>query len=339
MGYSSDHVYHKVLDDEESFDVKDIDASGKPVIRILKHGDSSRRSTRSPCRAICCALCCITGACCMTLVILVLLAVGGTFYWMGDVVDHLTVPADQSKTFPVVVMPEKELFAFKERVKRFAESLDSMDPPQEPLVITQDEINGLIGHSDYLRGHFYVTLTEDKWVEEYSLPADVLPFGKRDHFFVGNDFMKFDASKGLVEVQMDLAAKHEDWFIGPVFFARLSYLVNQDDFGHYLSLFMEEGSIFFGNPVPQDFIDQRQDLLADIYDDPDSGMNVRTVVGNVESVAIKDGALVVTPRAKGSVTFAAMPSYVYVRGKKRGSSSSSSDESSSSSSSSDSSSD
>jgi len=222
------------------------------------------------------------------------------YFWMKDLVDHLSVTADQSKTFPVVAMSEAERRIFQDKVKLFVDELDSEYPPGEPLTITQDEINGFLGHSDYLRGHFYVTLTKNKWVEEYSLPTDVLPGGSQDKFIVGNDYMKFDATKSQVEIQMETAAKHDDWFVGPLVFARLSYLVSQDDAEHLLNLFVEQGS-FFGKPVPQDFIDERHNLLEDLYNDPDDGDHSRTIVGHIKSVSIEDGKVVITPRSNNEL--------------------------------------
>jgi len=337
MGNSTDRdVYHKLLDHEES-----ITAIGKPVIRILSSGDYS---SKSPCTGhrvarVCCKTLIVL---CFVVIVLVAAVSATAYFWMKDLVDHLSVTADQSKTFPIVPMSEAERHIFQDKVKLFVDELNSEYPPEEPLTITQDEINGFLGHSDYLRGHFYVTLTKNKWVEEYSLPTDVLPGGSNDKFIVGNDYMKFDASKSQVEIQMETASKHEDWFVGPIVFARLSYLVSQDDAEHLLNLFVEQGS-FFGKPVSQEFIDKRHNLLEDLYNDPDDGEHSRTIVGHIKSVSIEDGKVVITPRSnhdlKSSTVAAkkvhgAKPPSPYhhsrIRGKRGKSSSSSSDASSSS---------
>jgi hypothetical protein len=221
-------------------------------------------------------------------------------------------------------MTETERRIFQDKLRLFADELDSEYPPEEPLIITQDEINGFLGHSDYLRGHFYVTLTRNKLVEEYSLPTDILPGGSKEKFIVGNDYVKFDLSKNQVELQMETASNHNDWFVGPWYFARLSYLVNQDDADHLLNLFVEQGS-FFGKPIPQDFIDERQNLLEDLYNDPQNGEHTRAIIGHIESVSIEDGKLVITPRTnkEGKDSFIAAKevppakpiSPPYVRGK------------------------
>ena len=333
MANSTDRdVYHKLLDDEES-----ITATGKPVIRILSSGDYS---SKSPCTGRCVArVCCKTLIIiCFVMIVLVAAVSATAYFWMKDLVDHLSVTADQSKTFPVVPMSEAERRIFQDKVKLFVDELDSEYPPGEPLTITQDEINGFLGHSDYLRGHFYVTLTKNKWVEEYSLPTDVLPGGSNDKFIVGNDYMKFDESKSQVEIQMETAAKHEDWFVGPIVFARLSYLVSQDDAEHLLNLFVEQGS-FFGQPVSQEFIDERHNLLEDFYNDPNDGEHSRTIVGHIKSVSIEDGKVVITPRSNSELksssvaatkVLAAKPPSPYHHSRIRGKSSSSSDASSSS---------
>lgn len=94
---------------------------------------------------------------------------------------------------------------------------------------------------------------------------------------------------------METASKHDDWFVGPWYFARLSYLVDRDDAEHLLNLFIEQGS-FFGNPVPQDYIDERHNLLEDLYNDPQDGEHTRAIIGHLKSVSIEDGKLVITPR-------------------------------------------
>jgi hypothetical protein len=53
---------------------------------------------------------------------------------------------------------------------------------------------------------------------------------------------------------------------------------------------------FFGNPIPDDFIDQHLNLLEGAYDDPDSGNDVRAIINGIESVTVHEGQIVIKPR-------------------------------------------
>ncbi|MFO0006248.1 MAG: hypothetical protein ACK559_34510, partial [bacterium] len=104
---------------------------------------------------------------------------------------------------------------------------------------TQDEINGLLGQSDFLRGHMQVTLTQGKILEEYSIPMDGAPGGK-GRFFLGQDYTTIDEKNQRVELKMETAATHEDWFVGPLIFAQLHFQTsNVNQFHqHLLELFV-----------------------------------------------------------------------------------------------------
>lgn len=230
----------------------------------------------------------------VVLLVLALVAFGGIYFWTKNVVEHLTVT--DSKTFPIVSMSDTEVDYFTSRVKVFMDELLMEKEPQEDLIITQDEINGLLGQSDYLRGNMYITLTEGKVYEEYSLPMSMFPGGK-DRFFLGHDYTSIDETAQRVELKMETAAKHEDWFIGPLYFLQLHF--DGKDFPEYhqhlLELFIENGS-FFGNPIPDDFIDQHLNLLEGAYNDPDSGKDFRAVIDGIESVSVHERQIVIKPR-------------------------------------------
>lgn len=216
-----------------------------------------------------------------------------TYLWVEDVVQHLTIATPHAK-FPVVEMTEAELEAVKDRVGLFVDELIAgKTTTQQRLVVTQDEINAFIGHSDYLRGNMWVTLSPGSIKEEYSLPTQMLP-GGAGRYFVGSDYVKINEEKGTIEAEMDSAATHEDWFDGPLLFARLQYLVKKHDDGEdQLELYLRSGSIF-GQEAPADFINQRKNLLEELYEDSDN-RDARAVLEGVESVTIEDGAIVVTP--------------------------------------------
>ena len=70
---------------------------------------------------------------------------------------------------------------------------------------------------------------EDRIIEEFSLPMDILGF--HDRYFVGNDYLalKNEGEKDVVEMKMETQATHEDWFDGPLYFAQLQYLFTKDN--------------------------------------------------------------------------------------------------------------
>merc|ERR1711865_402601 len=187
----------------------------------------------------------------ITMLMFSLLAIMGMYFAftrLKYVVEELTVETDSPQKFPIVDMSEPELANVIDRVNSF------VDGDTEDLVLYQDEINGFIGHSDYLRGNFMITLHEDRVVEEYSLPMDVLGFDGR--YFVGRDYLALDEGKNIVEIKMETKASHEEWFDGPLFFVQLQYLITKikDDKGqNMLALFLEKGS-FFGQSIPQEVI-------------------------------------------------------------------------------------
>jgi hypothetical protein len=221
------------------------------------------------------------------------------FLWIKNVVEHLTIEGNH-RSFPVVDMTDVDRELLKDRVKLFVDELRRGDSSKtlEDLVITQDEINGFLCHSDYLRGNFQVTLEDNSITEEYSLPMGMFPGGK-GRYFDGHDYTKIDPTHNRMELKMETKALHKDWFVGPLYFLQLSYDMNEDNQYHQqlLEIFLENGSIF-GNAIPEDTIRQHQNLMEDAYADPDSGMDVRTVVSGIEGVKIQKGKIVIMPRRR-----------------------------------------
>jgi hypothetical protein len=205
---------------------------------------SSRKKKQpqvSPCRR---AVCCMASCCCILFsifVVLLILCSVNLFFFTKNVVEHMTVT--DSQTFPIVDMSDAEVDLLTSRVKVFVDELRIQKVPERDLVVTQDEINGLLGQSDYLRGNMYVTFTEGKVLEEYSLPVDMLPGGK-GRFFLGHDYTAIDSKAHRVELKMETAAKHEDWFVGPLYFLQVHF--DGKDFPEYhqhlLELFIENGT-------------------------------------------------------------------------------------------------
>lgn len=232
------------------------------------------------------------------------LTLGLACFLLKDVVEHLTIETDSPQKFPIVKMSDLELDIVKERVTLFADELaEGSTSDLADLVITQDEINGIIGHSDYLRGNMKITLHDNRFEEEYSLPMDV--FGYGDRYFVANDFLALDGAttdkkKNTIEMKIETAATHEDWFDGPLFFAQLQYFMtknNEDEGQGVLELFLEKGSLF-GQVIPQEVIDEHENVLEGFYDayNDDSLKYILEVVKGIDGVSIEEGKIVVKPR-------------------------------------------
>lgn len=211
------------------------------------------------------------------------------YHAVADTVRHFTVSTPHEK-FPVVEMTDRQLDVVKDRVELFVDRLLAGETPPAPLEITQDEINGFVGRSDFLRGNVFVTVNEGSIHEDYSLPTSLLP-GGAGRYFVANDYLNVEGD--AIEMKLETAATHHDWFDGPIFFAQLRYLVSDET--DLLELYLAKGS-FFGQVAPRDWIDQRQNLLDGLFNDP-GAKDARAVVEGIERVTIHEGKIVVEPKA------------------------------------------
>merc|ERR1712137_1291908 len=103
----------------------------------------------------------------------------------------------------------------------------------------------------------------------------------------GHDYVEVKDDE--IEMKLETAATHADWFDGPVFFLQLQYLVNaQTDL---FELYLTKGS-FFGKDVPKEYIDQHENIMDGLYNDPDAE-DARAIVEGIERVVIKEGKIVI----------------------------------------------
>ena len=288
----------KLLDDDELEQIE-LQKGESPVIvkgiAIDTAGTSYKKKSRGSWACCCCK--CI-GVTMMLFALLGIFVVGYAYSFLTKVVEDFTIETDSPKKFPVVLLPDDELEKIMIRVDNFVDHI--LDEENvEDLVITQDEINAFIGHSDFLQGNLMVTLHKDRMMEEFSIPVDILGFENR--YFVGDKYLalKHDGQKDIVEVEMETEATHEDWFDGPLYFLQLQYLItkNKEDEGkNMLELYLEKGS-FFGQVVPQEIIDQRENLLKELYDEDDEDLEeMLDVISGIESVSIEEGKVVFKAR-------------------------------------------
>mmetsp|Transcript_9823 Transcript_9823/g.10577 ORF Transcript_9823/g.10577 Transcript_9823/m.10577 type:complete len:364 (+) Transcript_9823:96-1187(+) len=289
----------------------------------FSHGSHNGRKNGCPCWCKCIGV---------TMLIFSLLGVfllGCTAVWLNgfvkEAVEQLTVETPSPQKFDIIEMSDLERKVVTERVMLFVDELAiGTNTDYSPLVLTQDEINGFIGHSDYLRGNMMISFHDNLIEEEYSLPMDVL--GYTDRYFVATDYLKlvdsssssgknesehghgndqsivstFNRNKDTIEMKMTTAATHEDWFNGPLFFGQIQYLMTtkKDDPGEtVLSLFLEKDSLF-GQNVPQKFVDEHQNLLEYLYDNADDTdlQYIRNVISGIASVSIEEGRIIVNAR-------------------------------------------
>mmetsp|Transcript_59624 Transcript_59624/g.66719 ORF Transcript_59624/g.66719 Transcript_59624/m.66719 type:complete len:365 (-) Transcript_59624:451-1545(-) len=290
----------------------------------FSHGSHNGRKNGCPCWCKC------IGFTVLAVSLLFLFVLGCASVWLNgfvkEAVEQLTVETPSPQKFDIIEMSDLERKVVTERVMLFVDELAiGTNTDYSPLVLTQDEINGFIGHSDYLRGNMMISFHDNLIEEEYSLPMDVL--GYTDRYFVATDYLKlvdsssssgknesehghgndqsivstFNRNKDTIEMKMTTAATHEDWFNGPLFFGQIHYLMTtnkKDDPGEtVLSLFLEKGSLF-GQNVPQKFVDEHQNLLEYLYDNADDTdlQYIRNVISGIESVSIEEGRIIVNAR-------------------------------------------
>ncbi|KAG7339148.1 hypothetical protein IV203_020091 [Nitzschia inconspicua] len=124
---------------------------------------------------------------------------------------------------------------------------------------------------------------------------DGLP-GGHGRYFLGHDYTAIDEKAQRVELKMETAAKHEDWFVGPLFFLQLHFEGKdyEDYHQHLLELFIEKGSIF-GNTIPDDVINEHINILEESYEQENSGNAFRAIVNGIESVTIEEARIVIKP--------------------------------------------
>lgn len=298
----------KLIDDNE---VQDIELQKEtPLIVVagipVKTPSEGKKADRRRSGGCCKCLCKCFGITFLTFAFAIILSLGYLYFKLNHILDDFTVPTPQK--FPIVAMTETELQKVLIRVDSFFDSVIDEESDIKDLIIKQDEINGLIGHSDFLRGNLMVTLNENRIVEEFSLPMDQLGLGKR--YFVGNDYLELhngdygEDGGSLLEIKMETEAKHEDWFDGPLIFMQLQYLIKkskEDEGQTMIELFLKNGT-FFGQAASQEFIDERVNLLEGLYDDQNDEdiEKVLTVVNGIERVSIEEGKVVIKAKNKNS---------------------------------------
>ena len=160
---------------------------------------------------------------------------------------------------PKVELPKEDAEALDARVEAFKKSLDT-GKDAEPLVLTADEINALIAKNPEFQNRVHVEIPGDKIEGQISLPLTQLGLpGLNGRYLNGKARFNVMLSNRALFVTLDALE------------------VN-------------------GKPVPDQALAsfRAQNLAAGYADDPD---NAKTVE-KLESIEVKDGKLIVKPRAR-----------------------------------------
>jgi len=305
-----DHLLVKLLDDDEVDDVEIQKKSPEIVAGIpLKAPSSKKKVDRQASKSCLKCMCKCFGITVLTFTLAIILIYVYIYSQLDHILDEFTV--DTPQKFPIVEMPETELRKVLARVDSFFDSVIDGERDIKDLVLKEDEINGFIEHSDFLRGNVKVTLHENLIFEYFSIPTDQFGLGK--HYFVGDNYLQLHNGEyeedggGLLEMKVETEAKHEDFFDGPLIFMQLQYLIKEskkDEGQTMLELFLENGS-FFGQAASREFIDKRENLLESLYapeneDDRDI-QQILKVVNGIERVVIEEGKIVVKAQHNSAI--------------------------------------
>jgi len=311
MTNNKDDITKALLDGDELEDIelqKKTTPTNSPVVVVrgipIPPPHQQRTGTKNK-RQGCCSCGCFGKVLCIGFLVLLLSTMallGFAYHKIYHLLDDLTETTPTK--FPVVEMTDAELDAVLKREFDFFEAIQKGDTDDIPdLVITQDELNGFVGHSDYFRGNMLFTFHENRIVEDFSLPMADLGLGER--WLVGSEyFARKGGASGMLEWRADTQAEN-DRFEGPLLFVRLRYLIQKardrgSDAQTLLELFLERGS-FFGWQVPEDFVDEKIDLLESLYSDPANAEalgDILKVVDGIERVSIEEGRVVVVAAKK-----------------------------------------
>jgi hypothetical protein len=197
---------------------------------------------------------------------LILIAVGLLLYvayrGFGQLVDQYTSTVPQE--LPKVEMPPETRQSLEERVSAFRKAIDGGEP-LEPLVLTGDDLNALIERDSLWKGKIYVTIEGDKVKGKVSIPLEQISSVFET---IGIGLLRGRYLNGEVELKASLND-------GVLFVAFDSIEVN-------------------GKRLPEEVMSdlRRQNLAKDAYENPKNVEMIR----KFESIVIKDGKLVITPR-------------------------------------------
>jgi len=232
----------------------------KPGVVVVLKEEKRRRRVRG----------CIKSCLCVAAVALALFAVLAlaAYSWTAHRVRDWTVtePVD----LPVKTVPEEELEVFKDEAKLFYD-LVKADQLPEDFVATATDLNGLVADSEYLRGNAYWNLSENGVGLSLSLPMNFFP-GGGGRFFVADGYLSWDPATSVIHAKMvskrDVGECLGSALCKPERIALDVELLLRRSANDELDLTVLSGEIF-GHTIPQDWIDERENILDFDCDDAD----------------------------------------------------------------------
>jgi hypothetical protein len=282
------------------YDAEAIDASES--IYPVKQAKRTKAKAKDKSRSCCCTCLYVTLA--IFVVFFLLLA------WLGYAVYHMIAKEVQWATvetpvdLPVAPVPDSELEVFKDQAKLFFDQILNDQVPEDDLVVTSTILNGMIAHSDYLRGHMRVRMQPDEFLLETSLPADYLPGGNH-RFFVSKDSLQLshveweegvdDVTATQIVATLDLGKKFPN-LDGPMFVGTfLAHIMNEEE--HRLGLFLTDIHVF-GKEIELDPEAKKNDAMDGMYKDP----NTTKILEGIEAIRFEKDSLIIQPRHAASAS-------------------------------------
>lgn len=201
------------------------------------------------------------------------------YYFIATQVKSLTVT--EPRDFPVVEYPEGELVLTKDRASLFFDTLRAGRVPTNDLIITAGEVNGLIASSDYLRGHAFVGMEENKLTFDTSLPTEFLPGGSGRYFVTSGVATVTDDT---LEVNIDAPIEA---YNGKILTGLLKFSL--DERKHH-SMILVHGKLLDMEPCDH-FYEDNHNLLAALDDD-----ELLDVLDGIESIKVEGNQIVFRAR-------------------------------------------
>ena len=145
---------------------------------------------------------CLLGGCC---VVMLLMAGGigatGFMAYRFYKSQMARYTSDEPAELPAVDASESEIEDLKLRVESFKELVEN-EEANEPLELTEKEINMLISQNEDMSDKVYLRIEDDLLTADVSVPLDMLPGGE-GRFFNGSVTLDAEIDNGRLEVYLE----------------------------------------------------------------------------------------------------------------------------------------
>ena len=223
-----------------------------------------------------------------------------SYIWFSRQVQTWTTTTPPVNSLPVVIMPEEELDFFKDQAQSFVDILQSDTPgfPPLPLIVKQRSLNGIATDSDFLKGHMNTIMKNNKVIIDISLPMDAFPGGK-GRYLVGKETFMWDPKTSEIHTKLILETSSSEQIFYDVTFS----LDKDDDSGRWNLVLL---SAYFGPmdwTAPEELLDERKNLLDDIYDCDDYDDNcdhAHKILNGIRKVDLRKKQVIFRAAAQGN---------------------------------------